>query len=47
MLERDIGGDHSGEVVTHSPRTSEVGSSNPGPYVGKLVVAYRHQFTEP
>ena len=26
-------------MVTHSPFTSEVSSSNPGPYVGKLVVA--------
>ena len=26
-------------VVTHSPPTSEVGGSNTGPYVGKLVVA--------
>ena len=24
----------------HSPPTSEVGGSNPGPYVGKLGVAY-------
>ena len=30
-----------GTLVTHSPPTSEVGGSNPGPYVGKLVVAYR------
>ena len=28
-------------MVTHSPPTSEVGSSNAGPYVKKLVVAYR------
>ena len=28
-------------MVTHSPPTSEVGGSNPGPYVGKLVVGYR------
>ena len=28
-------------VVTHSPLTSEVGGSNPRPYGGKLVVAYR------
>ena len=34
-------GDHCAAVVTHSPPTPEVGSSNPGPYVGKLVVAYR------
>ena len=34
-----IGG-HGGEVVTHSPPTSEVSGSNPRPYVGKLVVAY-------
>ena len=33
---------HGGTVViTHSPPTSEVGGSNPGPYVRKLVVAYR------
>ena len=32
---------HGGAVVTHSPPTSEVCSSNPRPYVGKLVVAYR------
>ena len=32
---------HGGSVVTHSPPTSEVGGSNPGPYMGKLVVAYR------
>ena len=32
---------HSGAVVTHSPPTSEVSGSNPGPYVGKLAVAYR------
>ena len=32
---------HGGAVVTHLPPTSEVGGSNPGPYVGKLVVAYR------
>ena len=29
---------HGGVVVTHSP--VEVGGSNPGPYVGKLAVAY-------
>ena len=28
-------------VVTHSSPTSEVGGSNPGLYMGKLVVAYR------
>ena len=27
-------------MVTHSPPTSEVGGSNQGPYVRKLVVAY-------
>ena len=31
---------HGGVVVTHSPPISEVSSSNPGPYVGKLVIAY-------
>ena len=30
-----------GAVVTHLSPTSEVGGSNPGPYVGKLVVSYR------
>ena len=34
---------HGGAVVIHSPPTSEVGSSNPGPYVDKLVVAYHGQ----
>ena len=34
-------GGHGGAEVTHLPPTSEVGGSNPGPYVGKLVVAYR------
>ena len=28
-------------VVTHLPPTTEVCSSKPGPYVGKLVVAYQ------
>ena len=28
-------------MVTDSPPTSEVGGSNPGPCVGKLVVAYQ------
>ena len=32
---------HSGIVVTHWPPTPEVSGLNPGPYVGKLVVAYR------
>ena len=33
---------HGCPVVTHSPPTSEVGGSNPGPYLGKkLVVACR------
>ena len=31
---------HVGGVVTHWSPTSEVGRSDPGPYVGKLVVAY-------
>ena len=34
-------GGHDGIMVTNSLRTSEVSGSNPGPYVGKLVVAYR------
>ena len=32
------------------PPTSEVGGSNPGPYVGKLIIAYRWSavyYTEP
>ena len=32
---------HGGAVVTHSPPTSEVGGSNPGPYGGKMVVTCR------
>ena len=32
---------HGVSVVTHLPPTSEVSSSNPRPYVGNLVVAYR------
>ena len=32
---------HGGVVVTQFPPISEVGSSNPKPYVGQLVVAYR------
>ena len=28
-------------MVTHSPPTSEVNGSNPGPYVGKLKVTYQ------
>ena len=32
---------HGGAVVTYLPPTSEVDGSYPGPYVGKLVVAYR------
>ena len=32
---------HSGAVVTHLPSTSEICGSNPGPYVGNLVVAYQ------
>ena len=32
---------HGGTVVTHSPPTSEVGGSNPAPYVENLVVPYR------
>ena len=33
-------GGHSSTVVTHSPLTSEVGDSNPEPYVGKMVISY-------
>ena len=36
-----VGGDHGGAVVTHLPPTSEVSSSNRGPYMRMLVVAYR------
>ena len=32
---------NGGSVIIHSPPVSEVGSSNPGPYVGKVVVAYQ------
>ena len=32
---------HGDAVVTHSPLTSEVGSSNPEPYKVKMVVSYR------
>ena len=32
---------HNGAVVTHSPLTSDFVGSNPGPYVGKLVIAYQ------
>ena len=30
--------DHDGAVVAHSPPTTEVGGSNPEPYVGKMVL---------
>ena len=40
MLFTYLGG-HGGAVVTHSPPTSEVGDSNPEPYVAKLVVVYQ------
>ena len=41
-----LAGDHGGAVVTHSPPISEVGGSNPRPYVGKLAAAYQWwQFT--
>ena len=33
--------DQGGAVVTHLPPASEVSNSNPGPYVGKLGVAYQ------
>ena len=32
---------HGGAVVAHMSPTSEVDGSNPGPYVGKMVVSYR------
>ena len=35
------GGGHSGTVVTHFSPTSEVGGSNPEPYVGKIMVSCR------
>ena len=38
---RDGAETRSSEVVTHLPPTSEVSGSNPGPYVGKLVVTYQ------
>ena len=31
---------HGGAMITQSPVTSAIDASNPGPYVGKLVVAY-------
>ena len=34
-------GGQGGTVITHSPPTSEVGGSNPEPYVGKMLVSYR------
>ena len=34
-------GGHGGVVVTHLPPTCEDSGSNPIPYVGKLIVAYR------
>ena len=41
MFEHVYTGGNCGAVVTHSPSSSEVGGSNPGPYDGKLVVAYQ------
>ena len=35
------GGGHGDAVVTHLRSSSDVCSSNPGPYVGNLVVPYR------
>ena len=40
VLFLDLFWGHSGTVVTYLPPTSEVCGSNPGPYVGKLVLAY-------
>ena len=37
---REIVGGIGGAVVTYSPLMSEIDSSNPRLYVGKLVVAY-------
>ena len=37
----NIVGGHGRAVVTHLPPTSEVSGSNPRPYLGKWVVAYR------
>ena len=34
------GKDLCGAVVTHLPPTYEICGSNPGPYLGKLVVAF-------
>ena len=38
---RSLLGGHGRAVVTHWPPTSEVGGSNPKPYVGKFAVAYQ------
>ena len=32
---------HGGIAIAQLPPTSEVGGSNPGPYVGTLAVAYQ------
>ena len=32
---------HAGTVVTHLPPTSEVGTPNSEPYLGKMVVSYQ------
>ena len=32
---------HGDTMVTHSPPTSEVGGSNPEPYMKKMVVSYQ------
>ena len=39
-LPLDVLGGHGGAVITHLLPTSVVGSSNPGLYVGKLVVTH-------
>ena len=39
-ISRSICRGQGGELATHLSPTSEVGGSNPGPYVGKLVAVY-------
>ena len=39
LLFLDLQGGYGGAVITHLHPTSEVRCSNPGPYVGKMVVS--------
>ena len=39
VVKQDVRG-HGGAVVAHSPPISEVGGSNPRPFLGKWVVTY-------